>query len=60
VSLEIVQLQRAVAAQRSGRSSSSAFIGLDAGSHGLMAPEIQEHAGPHRRVVFPEIAENLL
>ena len=29
--------------------------GLDPRSHGFIAPEIQEHAGPGGRVVFPEV-----
>ena len=28
---------------------------LDTAAHGLIAPEIQEHAGPGGRVVFPEL-----
>ena len=40
-----------MSAQRSG----DLLHRLDAGSHGLLAPEIQEHAGPGGRVVFPEL-----
>src|SRR5882724_1012481 len=49
--LEIVEQQLAVTAQRSG----DLLHRGDAGSHGLLAPEIQEHAGPGGRVVFPEL-----
>ena len=31
------------------------FHRLDARAHGLMAPEIEEHAGPGGRVVVPEL-----
>jgi len=40
-----------MSAQRSG----DLLHRLDAGSHCLTAPEIQEHAGPGGRVVFPEL-----
>src|ERR1022692_4996127 len=33
---------------------------LDAAAHGLSAPEVQEQAGPVRRVVSPELLEVLL
>src|ERR1700681_1377805 len=49
--LEIVEQQGTVSAQRAG----DLFHRLDAGSHGLLAPEVQEHAGPGGRVVFPEL-----
>src|ERR1019366_4818144 len=50
---EIVHQQCAVLAQHPG----DLFHGLDAGAHGLRAPEVQEHAGPIGRVVFPELLE---
>ena len=49
--LEIVEQQLAVSAQGSG----DFLHRLDAGSQGLLAPKIQEHAGPGGRVVFPEL-----
>src|SRR6266853_3019654 len=49
--LEIVEQQLAVSAQRSG----DLLHRRDAGSHGLLAPKIQKHAGPGGRVVFPEL-----
>jgi hypothetical protein len=45
-----------MSAQRSG----DLLHRLDAGSHGLLAPEIPEHAGPGRRVVFPELLPHSL
>src|SRR5713226_6178066 len=49
--LEIVEQQLAVSTQRSG----DLLHRRDAGSHRLLAPEIQERAGPGGRVVFPEL-----
>ena len=49
--MEIVEQQLAVSAQRAG----DLLHRLDAGSHRLTAPGIQEHAGPGGRVVFPEL-----
>jgi hypothetical protein len=48
-SLEIVEQQRPVSAQGAG----DFLHGLDARSHGLIAPKIQKHGGPARRIVFP-------
>ena len=48
--LEIVEKQGAVNAQHPG----DLLHWLDAGSHGFIAPEIEKHAGPGGRVVFPE------
>jgi hypothetical protein len=49
--LEVVEQQGAVSAQGAGN-----FLHrLDAGTHGLIAPEIQKIAGPGGRVVFPEL-----
>src|ERR1700730_17393698 len=49
--LEIVEQQGAVSAQRAG----DFLHRLNTGSQGLIAPEIQEHAGPGGRGVFPEL-----
>jgi len=49
--LEIVEQQLAVGAQRPG----DLLHRLDAGSQRLIAPEIQEIAGPRRRGVRPEL-----
>jgi len=54
--LEVVQQQRPVGAQRAG----DFFHGFNAAAHGLAAPEVQEHAGPGGRVVFPELLEIFL
>jgi hypothetical protein len=32
---------------------------LDTAAHGLIAPEIQEHAGPSGRVIFPKLLKIL-
>ena len=56
LALKIVEQQRAVSAQRPG----DLLHRLDAGSRGLMTPEIQEHAGPGGRVVFPELLKVFL
>src|ERR1700686_1047076 len=53
--LEIVEQQLAVSAQRSG----DLLHRPDAGSHRLPEPEIQKHAGPSGRVVFPELLKIL-
>src|ERR1700682_3094705 len=49
--LEIVEQQGTVSAQRAG----DLLHRFDAGSHGLLAPEVQEHTGPSGRVIFPEM-----
>src|SRR5216684_1534333 len=49
--LEIVEQQGAVNAQGTG----DFLHRLDTASHGLIAPKIQEHAGPGGRGVFPEL-----
>ena len=49
--LEIVEQQGTVSAQGAG----DFLHRLDTGSQGLIAPEIQEHAGPGGRGVFPEL-----
>jgi len=49
--LEVVEQQGTVGAQGAG----DLLHGLDAGAHGLIAPEIQEIAGPGGRVIFPEL-----
>jgi hypothetical protein len=49
--LEIVEQQGTVSAQRAG----DFLHWLDTGAQGLIAPEVQEHAGPGGRVVFPKL-----
>src|ERR1017187_3165212 len=44
----------------SAQGASDLLHGLDAAAHGLRAPEVQEQAGPMRRVVGPELLEVLL
>ena len=48
---EVVEQQGAVSAQGTG----DFLHGLDAGAHGLIAPEVQEVGGPGGRVIFPEL-----
>src|SRR5450756_372804 len=54
--LEIIEQQGAVSAQR----ACDHLYRFDAAVHGLIAPEVQEHAGPGGRVVFPELLKVLL
>ena len=54
--LEIVEQQLAVSAQH----PSDFLHGLDAGSHGLTAPLVEELAGPGWRIVFPELLKGFL
>ena len=56
LSPEIVEDQLAVLAERAG----DLLHGLDAGSHGLAAPFVEELAGPGGRVVIPELLEGFL
>ena len=49
--LEVVEEQLAMRAE----GTCDFLHGFDAGAHGLIAPEIQEVAGPSGRVVFPEL-----
>ena len=54
--LEVVEQQRAVSAQRAG----DLLHRLDAGAHGLIAPEVQEHCRPRWASCIPRTAGNLL
>src|ERR1017187_1489637 len=44
----------------SAQGASDLLHRLEAAAHGLRAPEVQEQAGPMRRVVGPELLEVLL
>ena len=52
----VVEDELTVLAQRAG----DLLHGLDAGTHGLPAPFVEELVGPGRRVVIPNLLESFL